>query len=206
MRTGTKTEIELTLIRHGATKANLEHRYLGRTDESLSSEGRKKIEDYVEMHRYPVCEILFSSPLSRCRETAGIIYPDMEINEIDSWMEIDFGRFEGKNYLELKEDPDYQKWIDSNATMKIPEGESRTEFEHRSRKGLQQVMEMLEKVHIENGKIRAAAVVHGGTIMSLCSRLTGGDYFDFQVKNGEGCRCLIRYSAGKIELEKWERL
>ena len=206
MWTGTETEIELTLIRHGATKANLEHRYLGKTDESLSSEGRKEIKEQMRILAYPFCDRLFSSPLNRCRETAQIIYPNRKIHEINNWSEIDFGKFEGKNYSELKENPDYQKWIDSNGTMKIPGGESRTEFEERSWKGLLQMIDMLEKEHIENEKIKAVAVVHGGTIMSLCSRLTDGEYFDFQVKNGEGYRCVIRYSAGNIELKKLERL
>lgn len=34
-------------------------------------------------------------------------------------------------------------------------------------------------------EIRVAAVVHGGTIMALCSSFSEGAYFDFQVKNGK---------------------
>ena len=34
-----ENQIEVYLIRHGATNANREHRYLGRTEEPLSEEG-----------------------------------------------------------------------------------------------------------------------------------------------------------------------
>ena len=45
MRNGTDIEIELTLIRHGQTKGNLEHRYIGTTDEALCGEGRATLEE-----------------------------------------------------------------------------------------------------------------------------------------------------------------
>ena len=39
--------------------------------------------------------------------------------------------FEYKNYEELKDDPLYQAWIDSNGQMLIPNGESGTDFRKR---------------------------------------------------------------------------
>ena len=43
MRNRTENQIELVLIRHGATKANEERRYLGRTDEELSEKGKEAL-------------------------------------------------------------------------------------------------------------------------------------------------------------------
>ena len=40
---------------------------------------------------------------------------------------MNFGAYEGKNYEDLKNDSYYQKWIDSNGTLPIPEGESQQE-------------------------------------------------------------------------------
>ena len=40
--------MKIVLIRHGATKGNLEKRYIGRTDEDLCGEGIKKLkEDHI---------------------------------------------------------------------------------------------------------------------------------------------------------------
>ena len=86
----------ITLIRHGKTSGNREKRYVGITDEALSSEGELEI----KTRAYPKADIVFSSPMMRCLETAKIIYPDQEPIVIPELRETDFGRFEGKNYLE----------------------------------------------------------------------------------------------------------
>ena len=46
----------------------------------------------------------------------------------------------GKNYEELKDDPCYQKWIDSNGTLPFPGGESREQFIRRSMEGFDRMM------------------------------------------------------------------
>ncbi len=53
---------------------------------------------------------------------------------------MDFGQFEGKNYEELKDNPDYQKWIDSNGTLPFPGGEPREQFIRRSMEGFDWMM------------------------------------------------------------------
>ena len=73
-------------------------------------------------------EIVFMSPMQRCRESAQILFPDREKIEIPEWKEMNFGAFEGKNYEQLNGNPQYQAWIDSNGTLPFPEGESQAEF------------------------------------------------------------------------------
>lgn len=41
-------------------------------------------------------EIVFTSPMQRCRESAQILFPDRERIEIPEWKEMNFGAFEGK--------------------------------------------------------------------------------------------------------------
>ena len=122
MRNRAENQIKLVLIRHGATEANKEHRYLGRTDESLSQEAKEELS--AEANCYPKIDLLFTSPMKRCVETAGILYPDKNLVVVDSFREMDFGDFEGKNYEELNGNPDYQAWIDSGGTIAFPNGES----------------------------------------------------------------------------------
>lgn len=190
----TENQVTLVFIRHGATEGNKEHRYIGRTDESLSEEGRGSLETKRALGKYPVVDTLWCSPMKRCVETANILYPHMQPKCIDAWKEMDFGTFEGKNYEELKEDICYQEWVDSNGTIPFPKGESREDFIHRCVEGMEQ---MLEELHSARN---IGMVVHGGTIMALLSSLYSGEYFDYQVDNDEGYVCTLIMSDEEYRL------
>ncbi|MEE1248504.1 MAG: histidine phosphatase family protein [Lachnospiraceae bacterium] len=206
-----ENKIKFLLIRHGATKANREHRYLGRTDESLSTEGVKELREAIYRGCYPKVDYLFSSPLKRCLKTANILYPAEAVTIIPDFQEINFGIFEGKNYKDLQGDERYQAWIDSNGTLPFPEGESREEFLIRCEKGFYCMLEklkeqLLEPVSKKNNQITVGLILHGGTIMALLSNLCGGNYFDYQVLNGRGYVCELDYHGGKARLEILEKI
>ena len=136
-------------------------------------------------------EIVFMSPMQRCRESAQILFPDREKIEIPEWKEMNFGAFEGKNYEQLNGNPQYQAWIDSNGTLPFPEGESRAEFIDRVCAGMDNAADYLRNYAQSNlcrdcgsdREVTVAAVVHGGTIMALLSHYGGGDYYNYQVEN-----------------------
>ncbi|MEH2956341.1 histidine phosphatase family protein [Candidatus Merdisoma sp. JLR.KK006] len=174
--------VELYLIRHGKTYGNTLGRYIGITDESLCAEGLEALR--AVSHRYPSVDAVCTSPLKRCIETAGILWPDMEIQCFDKLRECDFGDFENKNYLELKDNPDYQAWVDSLGTRPFPGGESREAFQNRCRQGFLEVLETIR----QKGCKKAALVVHGGTIMSILEAYGEPKkaFYDWQVKNGMG--------------------
>lgn len=195
MRNRTENQITLIFIRHGETAANKEQRYLGRTEEALSLEGREKLLQAYRQSHYPEAEMVFISPMRRCRETARLLYPLVPKKEIPEWVEMDFGDFEGKNYEDLKDDERYQEWIDSNGTLPFPNGESRETFIKRCMQGMDRMVQLLQ------GERKVAVIVHGGTIMALLSSLCGGDYFDYQVRNGEGFVCSLNKNKDE---EKWD--
>lgn len=193
MRNWAEDQITLIMIRHGAAKSNREGRYLGKTDEPLSEEGVKELLRYKELQYYPRVDRLFVSPMERCVQTAEILYPDRKPIYIEEWREIDFGAFEGKNYLELCTDERYQRWVCSGGRLPFPEGESREEFILRCGQGFEKMIK-----HIENAEKLPESigiVAHGGTIMALLRRYCGGAYFDYQAANGKGYVCT--YSGGK---------
>ena len=105
--------MKVILIRHGATMGNQEKRYIGITDEALCDTGIEKLLKNVHKDIYPAADKIYVSPMKRCIQTAQIIYPGREAVVVDDLKECDFGRFEGKNYIELSGDAYYQKWIDS---------------------------------------------------------------------------------------------
>lgn len=208
MRTGTENQITFVFIRHGETKGNQEHRYVGRMDEELSQEGKEKLTEKKNENTYPDVEIVFASPMKRCKETAALLYPNLQAVVIPEWTEMDFGDFEGKNYQELKEDARYQAWIDEGGTTAFPGGESREAFLLRCERGWTHMLQQLQNRE-KDAKERCRTVgliVHGGTIMALLSRLCGGGYFDYQVANGEGFVCRMKEKEGKLWVDAWSRI
>ena len=227
-------EIRLTLIRHGATLSNKEGRYLGKTDEALSPEGIGMLKKAVTGGNYPTADLLFSGPMKRCLETAQILYPGQTPIFVPEWTEMDFGAFEGHNYQELSGDPAYQRWIDSGGTLPFPEGESREEFIRRNVAGYEKMlcyMKMIlersaaseqgdyntgsEKTELERsdeigaqdaGIQSVSAVVHGGTIMALLSHFLGEQYFNYQVKCGQGYSGRLVFLGGTPEWKEFRPL
>lgn len=200
----TQTEIRLTLIRHGATLSNKEGRYLGKTDEALNPDGIGALKKSVADRIYPTADVLFSGPMKRCLETAGILYPRQTPIIIPEWTEMDFGAFEGHNYQELSGNPAYQRWIDSGGTLPFPEGESREEFIRRSVAGYEKMVYHMKRIWERSTasgqrdrKIQnASAVVHGGIVMALLSHFLDGEYFDYQAKCGQGYSGRLVFPAG----------
>ncbi len=196
---GAEQVIRLILIRHGETLSNAGHRYLGRTDEPLSAVGIEKLQKLRRLQLYPPAEILFTGPMKRCRESAGILYPEL-VNAagiIEEWREIDFGEFEGRTAKELTDNAAYQAFIDSGGKTPFPGGESREAFCDRSVLGF---YKMLDLISGNNMPSAVAAVVHGGTVMAILSRLAGGDYFDHQLRCAEGVICSVSFKTEQVPM------
>ena len=93
-------------------------------------------------NEYPPADIVFTSPMLRCIETARIIYPGKKLIEIPDFRECDFGEFEMKNYEELNGRADYQAWIDGGGKDPFPGGESMDMVRRRSMRGFYRAMEL----------------------------------------------------------------
>ena len=82
---------QIHFIRHGATAANREGRYVGVTDTPLSQEGIGKLEDMNRRYSYPGAPVFYVSPLKRCVETCKIIYPQVTPILVPALSECNFG-------------------------------------------------------------------------------------------------------------------
>lgn len=189
--------MKVYLIRHGSTAGNLEHRYVGSTDEELTEEAMQMLR--ADRGRYPVPQAVFASPLKRCLQTARILFPEITPQVYEDLKECRFGAFEYKNFEELKDDSDYQRWIDSGGTIPFPGGESREAFIERCTGAFVEGILEARKSHHNS----AAFVVHGGTIMAVLDRYSSPhkDYFSWQVKNGCGFSgdVAFREEDGKLQ-------
>lgn len=189
---------KLLLIRHGATKGNIEHRYVGSTDEGLTGESVKSINNIRErilgIIKGKDCDInkkieqrckLFVSPMKRCIETAELLFPKLNYQVVDGLRECDFGQFEYMNYTELEGNADYQRFIDTMGECGFPDGETKKEFITRV---VSAFFDILRQTSIDNNIDTIIIVSHGGTIMSIMDTFSSPhrDYYEWQVGCGDG--------------------
>lgn len=175
--------MEIMLIRHSSTEGNRQRRYVGRTDEGLCPEGIALAREKAKL--LPEPELVYSSPMLRCRQTAEILFPGKTPIIMDGLRETDFGKFEYKTYEELKNDPDYGAWLDSGGAGAIPGGES---MEQVSQRVLAEFGRLILDIMLQDYTGRVAVVAHGGTIMTILAALGLPEkgYYDWQVKNCGG--------------------
>lgn len=195
--------MECIWIRHGMTKGNSEKRYVGgRTDEGLCAQGRQALEEKRARSLYPEVDRVYVSPMKRCLETAGILYPDREGRIVEGFRECDFGLFENKNDAELSPLPFYQGWLKSNGKAPFPGGEEPEAFKLRCRQTLIHLMEREEMPE------KTAFVVHGGVIMAVFSGLCEDkqDFYSYYTDNGGGYICTVDRTANGPVLRHCRKL
>lgn len=214
--------MQILWIRHGRTQGNIERRYVGRTDERLTADAKAILQDRkqrfwdlfskarsADERKKAECfwpELVYTSPMVRCRETAGILFPGQEAVIWEGLQETDFGDFEYKNYEELKDDPAYQAWIDSNGELPIPNGESGLDFRQRCCNAYERCIAAAKAQSRE----KIAIVCHGGTIMSVMERygVPQKSFYEWQISNGCGILTELiegeKKGYGMREISKWE--
>ena len=182
--------IALTLMRHAQTKGNLEHRYNGVTDEPLCEQGIETCQQ-----REPDLHVsrVFVSPLLRARQTAQIRFPNARQLVVEDLRETDFGIFEGKNFEDLKDDPRYRAWVESNCEDPCSQGETNTQFTKRVADAFAQLVSIAAAA----GDNELVIVAHGGTVMAVMARYAQErrSFHDWHVPNCGGYRAKVILEA-----------
>ena len=171
-------------IRHGDIEDTLKGKYIGITDVPLSDEGKEKLLEYDSKYIYPGTQVVFTSPLKRCIETAQIIYPQQNPITINELGECACGSWEGKSADDLKDDEIFKQWLAGSTEIKPPNGESSAEFTNR----ICSVFEQMVDAMMKTGNTEAVVVTHGGVIMTLLAvyGLPQAKPFDWMMDNGFG--------------------
>ncbi|MFB6980608.1 bifunctional RNase H/acid phosphatase [Streptomyces scopuliridis] len=126
------------LLRHGETALTPEKRFSGSggSDPELSAAGRRQAEAVAASlaARGTIQEIV-SSPLRRCRETAGTVAArlGLDVTVEEGLRETDFGSWEGLTFAEVREwyADDLSAWLASPDVAPTGGGESFTAVERR---------------------------------------------------------------------------
>lgn len=92
------------VLRHGETDWNRQRLLQGRTDVALNENGRRLAKKTAEGMKEIPFDLVFTSPLSRAKETAKIVLGDRKIPVIEDEriIEISFGADEGKPWRKTK--------------------------------------------------------------------------------------------------------
>ena len=192
----------ILLLRHGKTMANEKHLYCGSTDLPLSDEGRESLrrkaagfrkydgipekigcsgrQDTVSRHSY------YTSGTKRTDETLEILFGKEALRAHSvrpGLREMDFGRFEGRSYEQLKEEPDYLKWISGDNEKNVcPGGESGEQMRQRVIAGFYRILR-------NDPAERMVIVTHGGPIAVIMQEMfpeKGFNRYEWQPACGEG--------------------
>lgn len=175
---------KIHLIQHGKTLANYEGRYIGRTDIPLSDDGIDELIKLKKEYKYPDCSAVYTSPLTRCKQTAEILYPQHEIRTADDFAEMDFGEFENLRAEDLAENSAFVTWLADSFNNAPPMGEKGSQLLERTATALDQIFRTMAEEEIYS----AAVVTHGGIIALLLAAcgLPQGTMDEWFCRHGEG--------------------
>lgn len=171
------------LARHGQTDDNLEPlRFQGFRDTPLNDTGRRQAAELAERVAEDGIASLWSSDLSRARETAEIVGARIGLApRLDARLrEANRGRWEGHLFRDVASaEPElYGEWMAAGPSFRFPGGESLLEQQER-------VAQALHDIHA-TGELPALVVCHGGSIrVMLCARDPRGlaAFHEFEVPN-----------------------
>ncbi len=182
--------MDVLLMRHGRTAGNIARRYVGSTDEPLCEEGITHAR-CTGMDEETIN--LYVSPMKRTLETARIKFPNAQMTVCADLREMDFGDFEGRTAAELEQDAAYTAWVESDCTLRCPNGEQMDEFADRVCRAFDTII----KACIEHGDEKLVVVAHGGSIMSILSRFGTPErkYYEWYVDNCCGYRAQLRETS-----------
>ena len=92
---------KIYIIRHGKTEMNKANLLQGRSDFPLNEEGIRQAETAAEELGQIHFDHVYSSPLGRALQTAGIVAPGVEPVVDELLIEMDYGPYEGTDLTRL---------------------------------------------------------------------------------------------------------
>jgi broad specificity phosphatase PhoE len=189
---------QIYLVRHGETAWNKAKIFRGRRDIPLDDQGRLEAACAARALREVPLVALYSSPLSRARETAEAIAAGHGLPVIvdEAFTDIDYG--EWTEYWDAearrKFGDQYRQWKESPHRVKFPGGESLDDVRRRAAPRLME----LARQHSE-GTI--ALVSHRVVLKLLLCEAKGLDNSHFwEVRLDTGAISVLEYGKGTLRV------
>lgn len=178
----------LTLIRHGETDWNRQHRIQGHSDIPLNAAGLGQASALARRLAGQPCDAIYASDLRRAFQTAEVIGGLLEQPVIPEprLREVGFGIFEGltTQEIEARYPAEYEAWSRVDQVMP-PEAESVESLTTR----VSDFLTELQARHAADDHL--VLVAHGGPVALIACLLLGvppAQRWRFQVKNAALCQ------------------
>ncbi|HVQ19172.1 MAG TPA: histidine phosphatase family protein [Actinomycetes bacterium] len=158
----------MVLWRHGRTTWNDEQRFQGHSDVGLNDVGRVQAQLAAQQLMQLRPHLIVSSDLSRAADTGDELarLVGLEVTTDPALRETNGGRWEGKQFSELVDDPDYLAWR-SGGDVAAGGAETRSQVAERAITAVEAATGDLE----DGGLV--VVVTHGGTIRCVLGGLLG---------------------------------
>jgi broad specificity phosphatase PhoE len=183
----TTSATRLFLVRHGATQLTAEDRFSGSVGVDLSDEGRRQAGFLAERLAHEKVAAVYSSPLSRTLETAGIVARPHHLTPIerDGLREINHGRWEGltRHEVEARFPGEYAAWEADPFTFAPEAGESGVAV-------LARALPVLRDIVVRHAGENVVVVSHKATLRLLLSSLLGFDARGYRDRLDQSPACL----------------
>jgi broad specificity phosphatase PhoE len=163
------------LARHGESDWNVERRFQGHTDRPLTERGREQAHALANLVAGEEIDALYTSPLSRARETAEIVAAraGLEPVALAELREVDTGSWSGLSRAEVKARfPDgFTRWRSGRSGWE--HGETYEEMAER-------VIGALRTIAEDHPGGRVLVISHGGPIRAIHAAAEGLAISDYR--------------------------
>jgi probable phosphoglycerate mutase len=175
------------LVRHGATQLTAENRFSGSVGVDLSDEGRAQARRLAERIAQDKIAAVYTSPLSRTQETAGILAEPHKLKPIlrDGLREISHGHWEGltRHEVEARFPGEYEAWDGDPFTYAPDGGESGLSV-------LSRALPVIRQIVVDHPDQTVLVVSHKATLRLVMSSLLGFDPRGYRDRLDQSPACL----------------
>ena len=193
--------LELTVIRHGETDWNRQHRFQGQIDVPLNDVGLAQARRLGERLAAEPIDAVVVSDLQRARSTAEPLWRPRGLAPVVEplWREQSFGVLEGLDVPTIKDRHAdlWTDWLQHRGDYALPGGESLRQFHAR-------VMTTLQDLAAAHAGRRLALVTHGG-VLDMLWRSARGEPIDglrrCEIPNTGINR--LHWAGGRLAIDVW---
>lgn len=166
----------ILLVRHGQIQANIDKKWHGWTDSSLTPTGKDQAQRAGQRikQQHPQVSAIYSSPLERTRHTAEAIARafEMGIQVIDGLKEYGIGVWEGEHFDDLMQQHNFFDRLKQDRHFAPEGGESIHQVSERTAKSIRH----LASNHVGETIV---AVSHGAAMALILANLLHKDPYEW---------------------------
>ncbi len=125
----------IILVRHGECEGNIKGMFRGRTDFPLNERGLIQAQDLAKKLKNFSIKHIYSSPLTRARQTAEVIGEqcEVQVKVEEGFNNIELGNWEGRFKKEIAEQypREWELWVNNPEKLRVKDMETLYEVQKR---------------------------------------------------------------------------